>query len=446
MTYSGLLHAIDFGTSYSSIIVSQPDGTLTPIADPAMPGSHSIRTSVCIRQEKVEVGQAAENAKMLDPAAYRSEFKRDFGDRTPTTLASRAMTPDEMAVEVLRFLREQAQNTIPGDPERVVITVPASWEAGNLELMHSAAERAGYRTTSVDLVAEPVAAMAYAFGERHDPAERLTVLIYDLGGGTFDCAIAQTTAGWYEVLGKPGGLDDIGGAAFDRLLLGLIQERFGDAATALLNGAADDPDILRRRLTLKDSCEKLKWQLSVTDHYEDLLSELIPPPWFRLDRPEFEALIRPLLNETISECERLIEMLDLDWSKIDRIVPVGGSSRIPLVPKILADRWRQPVLAIDRPDMAVAHGAVFFGRNLFTESRPRKVFVNEKGKIVHTRDLGFDEIVKLAFENPPAAGSVTFTVTYNRAAGLKPQGSLVQGKSVEVQDGTIFNVAATNRA
>jgi len=442
MTDRGLLHAIDFGTSNSSVIVSQPGGVLTPIADPAGPvGSQSIRTSVCVlRGGRIEVGERAERAKNLNPAAYRNEFKRDFGDPTPTTLAGRAMTPDEMTVEVLRFLREQAQRTIPGDPEQVVITVPASWEAGNRELMRSAARRAGYGTARVELIVEPVAALAYAFGERPDEAEHLTILVYDLGGGTFDCAVARGTAGWYEVLGEPGGLDDVGGAAFDRLLLGLIRDRLGDTVAGLLDGPTDDPAILLRRLRLKDACEMFKWQLSVADHYED---ELMPPSSFALDRAEFEALIRPLLAETISECDRLLDKLGLDWPDVHRVVPVGGSSRIPLVGKMLAERGGRPVLAIDRPDMAVAHGAALIGRR---DMGPRSIFVNGRGRSVHLRELGFGEVVRLAFDNPPAGRNVTITVTYDHAAGARPAGSLVEGKKVKIQDGTIFNVTATDKS
>ena len=363
MTRTGLLHAIDFGTSNSTIIVGRPDGMLQRVADPASPAeSHSIPTSVCVlRNGQIAVGRAAENAKKLRPGAYRSEFKRDFGDPTPTMLAGRPMTADDLTAEVLRFLREQAQRTVPEDPERVVITVPASWEAGNQELMRRAARQAGYGTAAVELKAEPIAALAYAFSEYHDAAQPITVFVYDLGGGTFDCAIARGTSGQYQVLGRPGGLDDVGGTAFDRLLIALIRERFGDAAAALLDGPAHDPETLRRRLSLKDVCETFKCQLSATGYHEDLLTELSPPSFLSLDRTEFEALIRPLLADTISECDRLLAELGLGWPDVHRIVPVGGSSKIPLVGKLLAQHSGRPVLHIDRPDLAIAHGAALIG-------------------------------------------------------------------------------------
>jgi molecular chaperone DnaK (HSP70) len=445
MTDKGLLHAIDFGTSNSSIIVSQPDGVMTSIPDPAvMAASQSIRTAVCVlRGGMIAVGQAAENAKGQRPAAYRSEFKRDFGDPTPTKLADRGMSPDDMAVEVLNFLREQAQKTIPGDPEQVVITVPASWEAGNLELMRSVARRAGYGNARIELLAEPIAALAYAFGERPESAEHLTTLVYDLGGGTFDCAVARGTADGYEVLGEPGGLDDVGGAAFDRLILGLIRDSAGEANQDVFSGPTDDPRILARRLTLKDTCEEIKWKLSASEHYDDLLLELPTPVPFSLERAGFEALIRPLLAETISECDRLLDKLGLKWTDVQRVVPVGGSSRIPLVGEMLADRCQRPVLSVSNPDIAIVYGAALAGRR---DLAPRDIFVNGRAKSVHLRELTFGEVVRLAFATPPAGSNMVITVTYDRAAGPKPSGSLVEGKKIKVRDGTIFNVTATDKS
>jgi len=448
MTVPGLMHAIDFGTSNSTIIVSQPDSSLLPIPDPiGLAGSESIRTSVCVmRDGRIEVGTAAERAKALDPAAYRSEFKRDFGDPTPTTLAGRVMTADDLTAEILRFLREQAQQVVPGDPALVVITIPASWEGGNQDLMRSAAQRAGYENASVVLVPEPVAALAYAFGERRGPAGRLTVLVYDLGGGTFDCAVARGTAEGYEVLGAPGGLDDVAGSAFDRLLLALVRERFPDETAAMADVRTDETDALRRSLLLKDTCETIKWRLSATGRVEVLLSELRPPRELVLERAEFEELIRPLLAETIGECERLLERLDLDWPDVDRIAPVGGSSKIPLVGEMLAAKCGRPVLAVDRPDTAVAYGAALFGRDLQRDQAPRTVLVNGRRTVCRKRHLGYDEVVGEAPGQVPGGPGMTVTVTYQRAAGARAAGSLVPGGVVEIQDGTIFNVTTTDKS
>jgi molecular chaperone DnaK len=447
MAERGLLHAIDFGTSNSSIIVSQADGSLTPVPDPlGLAGSESVRTSVCVRNGAIEVGEAAERAKNLNPAAYRNEFKRDFGDRIPTKLGNVIMTPDELTTEVLRFLRDQALQTNPAEPELVVITVPASWEEGNKELMRSAARRAGYGSTTVELVAEPVAALAYVFASHPDPARRLTVMVYDLGGGTFDCAVAREHAEGYEVLGIPGGLDDVAGSRFDGEILAEVRDRFPGSAPNHADPAADDTAVLRRNFFLRDGCERLKWELSAASSADMLLPDTQPPVRFRLDRTNFEARIRPLIAQTIGECDQLLGTLGLEWSDLDRVVPVGGSSRIPLVGQMLAERRGRPVLSIDRPDIAVAYGAALYGRDLLTNQQPQNVYVNGRKRMILTRQVGFDEVIGLAFDRPPAGQDVSITVTYERAASTKATGTLTAGRAVKIKNGTIFNVTATDKS
>lgn len=358
-------YGIDFGTSNSAIVVARSDGTLAQVRDPGSPiGLSSVPTSVCVlRDGRLMVGRAAENAKRLRPAAFRSDFKRDFGDETPVRLDDREFRPDELTTEVLRFLREQAIEQVPGTANRVVITVPAAWESGKHALMLKAAERAGFDPGVVELVAEPVAALAYAFGS-HASAGSETVLVYDLGGGTFDCALAQGNEAGYEILGAPGGLGDIGGTLFDRMLLQLMRARYGDSVAALLDGPPADPDTMRRRLSLKDTCEAFKCQLSVAETHEDLLSELVPPVTFELTRAALEEELRPLLEETLAECDRLVTRNNLTWQDIDQIIPVGGSSRIPLVGRMLAEHSLRVVLRVEDPDLAIARGAARMAHDL----------------------------------------------------------------------------------
>jgi molecular chaperone DnaK (HSP70) len=160
---------------------------------------------------------------------------------------------------------------------------------------------------------------------------------HDLGGGTFDCALARGYRDRFEVLGTPGGIDSIGGADFDGLLLGLLGERLGPAAGALLDGPTESTGVLARRLSLRDESERIKWELSAADHYEDLLTAMQPPAWVLVHRAEFEALIKPLIAETVLECDRLLSQLGMTWPDVDRVVPVGGSSKIPLVQSLLSE-------------------------------------------------------------------------------------------------------------
>jgi predicted GTPase/actin-like ATPase involved in cell morphogenesis len=338
-----------------------------PDPDRPLDGALSIQTAVCAAyDETILVGTAAEYARAASPSAYRREFKRVFGRPGALPLGATSATADELTMHVLRFLREQAQAAVPGDPERVVITIPVSWEAGNRALMREAAVRAGYHEAIIGLVPEPVAAVAAAFGDSGPvTATPLTVLVYDLGGGTFDCCLALGTADQFDVLSDPGGIDNLGGRDFDSLLLGLLGQRLGPAVKALAGTSAvdsGDADLLARRLTLFDEAERIKRELSVKAACNAVLTATRPAASVRVERAEFEELIRPLLAETVTECERMLQRRGMTWADIDRVVPVGGSSNIPLVGRMLADVSGRAVLRLADPERAVVNGAARIAR------------------------------------------------------------------------------------
>jgi molecular chaperone DnaK (HSP70) len=177
MTGTGFLHAIDLGTSTSAIVVGRPDGTVRQVYDPLRADSASIPTSVCVLPDgEIAVGTKAENAKHAYPAAYRREFKQNFGDDTLSRPGGRPLTAADMTTEVIRFLRGQALAAAPGTPDRVVVTIPASWQAGNRQRMRDVVRRAGYGEAEIDLVPEPVAAVVHAFGQQPLLSDPLTVL------------------------------------------------------------------------------------------------------------------------------------------------------------------------------------------------------------------------------------------------------------------------------
>jgi actin-like ATPase involved in cell morphogenesis len=365
-----LVYGIDFGTSNSAIMVGRPGGEVIRIHNP-VESIYEVPTAVCLRANgKMTVGSVAQRMKVLRPAWYRDEFKRDIGNPTPIIFPPETsgdaadvhrFAVHELVAEVLRALREQAESEIPGEPGLVVITVPASWQAGNHDYMYLAAATAGFNPDRVRLVKEPEAAVAYAV-EKHLGIEERTLLIYDLGGGTFDCAVVRGRGHTdFDLLGEAGGLDNIGGTQFDRQILELIRRRFPAETSDLLDGPARDYKVWAKRLLLRDTCENAKRVLSTEMLYEGLLTELDTSPRFELSRSELAELIGPMVEETIAECERLLRSLGMDWSDIDNVVPVGGSSRLPIVGETIArhsTRGRASVIRVEDPELAVAHGAV----------------------------------------------------------------------------------------
>ncbi|GAA2038393.1 hypothetical protein GCM10009839_44910 [Catenulispora yoronensis] len=367
-----IVYGVDVGTTTSVLAVGRTDGSDSCVVDRGSPGlPAAVPTAVFISEDGAAplVGGAALKAGARDPVRLFTEFKREFGDRAPRDLDGRPVQPHRLTAEVLEFLRCEAESQSPGTPDLVVVTHPASWEQGNRELLAEAVRAAGFDPDRVRLLPEPVAAAQYAAGARSGE----TILVFDLGGGTFDCALAGPTAsGDVEVLGLPGGLPDVGGGDFDRRILRRLHQDFPELAAKVLDGPSPgDPEALRRRNRLKDACERLKIQLSVAEVDEIELTDTDPPSWFKLTRAELADLVADPLADALAECDRLLTGLGWQWQQVDCVVPVGGSCRLPLVRELLASRTGRPLLPVPEPELAVAYGAVRYGRGLLQDRHRR---------------------------------------------------------------------------
>ncbi|MEV6397164.1 Hsp70 family protein [Streptomyces sp. NPDC051907] len=357
-----MVYGIDFGTWTSALVILRRGQPPMPVRDPVSAlGATSVRSAVCLLPDgSMVVGQAAQNSRLQRPERFRSEFKREFGEPLPHRLGEQHFRTEELTARVLGFLVEQARRAVSAEPDRVVITVPATWESARRELMLGAAEAAGIRPETVEIHPEPVAAAVYALHDHGMDRDR-TILVYDLGGGTFDLAIAKGTRDGFTVLGSPGGLPDVGGLAIDQAVLSLIRDRCPDALDCLrpLGSAGDDARALRRRTQLAETCTTFKQQLSVSSEHSDMLTMLDPPVEVTLTQADLREAIRPLLTDTVAECERVLGSHGLSWGDLDLIVPVGGSSRLPMVGEVLADRSGLAVLDVSEPELAVATGAAW---------------------------------------------------------------------------------------
>jgi molecular chaperone DnaK len=354
-----VVHGIDFGTSTSMIMVGRPGATLLQIKDPlAGRGETGVPSSVCARPNgSLAVGLAAERIKLIHIQDYRTGFKQDIGRPISYRMGGVTFSPDDLMAAVLRFLRERALAVVAAEPAAVVLTVPARWQQWNRDLAVKACAAAGYDPALVHLADEPVAAMASL--ESLDD----TTVIYDLGGGTFDCAVAIQSATGPEIYGDPGGLPDVGGRALDGRVLRHVRRTYPQAEQLFAPETdaqqADGPDaeVLRRRIGLREKCTDAKIELSDAELTEMLLAELDPPEIFSMDRAALELVIGDLVDQTVQECARMLEELGLPNAEVGRIIQIGGSSRIPLTTERLATRFGCRVRVAEEPDLAVARGA-----------------------------------------------------------------------------------------
>jgi molecular chaperone DnaK len=364
-----VVHGIDFGTSTSMIMIGRPGVPQLEVKDPlAVRGEVGIPTSVCARRDgSLAVGLEAERVKQMRVADYRTGFKLDVGRPAVYRLGGADYSPADLMAVVIRFLRDCALAVVPAEPSAVVLTVPVAWEDWTRDQAVEACGTAGYDLSVIHLETEPVAAMA-GLGSLTG-----TTVIYDLGGGTFDCAIAMQTNDGQQIYGPPGGLRQIGGRAFDERVVRLVRDRFPQAEKVFAPDAVPgDParaggpepgaasavaDLLRRRIQLREKCVDAKVELSLLPATEKWLTELDPPDVLALTRPELNDAIGDLIEETVAECERMLTDAGLSFAAVDQILQIGGSSRIPLSEERLLARTGRPVRLAEQPDLAVVKGA-----------------------------------------------------------------------------------------
>ncbi|MHB8179778.1 MAG: Fe-S protein assembly chaperone HscA [Acidithiobacillus ferrivorans] len=250
-------------------------------------------------------------------------------------------SPVEVSAEILRVLKERAVETLGGEPEGAVITVPAYFDEAQRQATKDAARLAGLNV--LRLLAEPTAA-AVAYGL--DKGSEGVFAIYDLGGGTFDISILRLQAGVFEVLATAGD-SALGGDDMDHALAEwLLQEEDGDTA-----------DPLWRRQVLQQA-RQAKEALSSTD---ETMVALLPPGraarTVKLARRQLESLILPVIQRTLPACRRALRDAALQLDEIDGVVLVGGATRVPAVRAMVEEFFQQMPLTDMDPDQVVALGA-----------------------------------------------------------------------------------------
>jgi molecular chaperone DnaK (HSP70) len=361
---------IDFGTCYSSAALML-NGALKPVKEPSKQGS-SFPSSIFVKQDedKIFVGEAAERQRRLDPECYWREFKRDLGRTEPSKLGNRQILPEEAISEIIRTLKTEAERMVTEPLTGAVITVPANYQSYKQQLMEQAAKQAGF--SDVEIITEPVAAAIYH--ARKGGGERTMkdgdiILVYDLGGGTFDAALIQKRGGGFELLAQPVGDEQCGGIDFDRQIYADLKGRCSETFRELLDLKRQDVSALRTRLMVGDWCREFKHQLSAVSHYEDVLMLGAIEETYSLSRIDFEGKIEPFISRTCQLSSQLVTEAGIKWEQVSQVLMVGGSCRIPYVRQRLEREFDRPVVQVDEPDLAVCLGAVIYANEQIEQQR-----------------------------------------------------------------------------
>lgn len=362
---AGGLVGIDLGTTLSVIAHLDQTGTATCI--PNAQGDLLTPSAIYIDGEDVVVGKAARDAAAHFPDKVATLIKRDIGRRHFSRVVDgRTFRPETLSAILLKKLKQDAERRI-GPIAKAVITVPAFFDDVRRKATEVAGRIAGLEV--LDIINEPTAAaLAYSLeaqlsrGGHHDPLDfpggKLTVVVYDLGGGTFDVSVVRLAAKRFETLASDGDAQ-LGGKDWDDRIVKFLGQQFHEQFGI---NPADSPD---RQLALADLAEAAKKLLSqlpsapVEFHHADKSLKTT------LTRQQFQEMTSSLLTRTEFVTNIIVEdQLGISWDEIDRVLMVGGSTRMPMIKEMLARiTGKTPDDSLD-PDQVVARGAAIFANIL----------------------------------------------------------------------------------
>jgi molecular chaperone DnaK len=350
---------IDLGTSFCAVSFIDADGRSQMI--PNENGGILTPSAVCFGDERVSVGDSAIQAALESPDRVAENAKRDMGLAAyRQSIDGKEYPPEVIQSCLLRQLRRDVIAAV-GEDFQAVITVPAYFDEPRRKATFDAAFMSGLDV--LDIVNEPTAA-ALSFGERLGyltsegaPRERMNVLVYDLGGGTFDVSVIRLAADEIRTLATDGDYE-LGGENWDQRLAEHFQSRFqqrwpdAPASTRL-------ESLQLRRIARQAKHALTDAQLTVVEFTRGGRQLKIP-----VTREELEELTADLLERTVFTARQTLQAAGLIWSEIDRLLLVGGSSRMPAVRRALsAVSGITPEAAVN-PDEAVARGAAVYARYL----------------------------------------------------------------------------------
>lgn len=345
---------IDLGTTNSAmayyndgkaeIVVNDLDERTTPSVYQVKPNGEEI------------IGTAAKKGAATFPNNTVLEVKRLMGTGEMVKIEDREYRPEEISSKFLRYLKDSAEMKLNTNIEEAVITVPAYFTDAQRKATKDAGELAGLKIERI--INEPTAAALAFCHDNLDEDKHL--LVYDLGGGTFDISVVELFEGILTVQSSVGD-NELGGADFDQELINMIHEEFEKQNGYEMESIASDKTMLY--YTLKETAENAKIALSsqvettVNIPFVGLKDNLPVSFSMSITRNAFSERIKPYIERTIEKLNQAVEEANLEIDDIDEVLMVGGSTRVPAVQEAVEEIFGNKIRNDINPDEVVAQGA-----------------------------------------------------------------------------------------
>ena len=382
---------IDLGTTYSSIAYLNEQGE--PVTLPNQEGELSTPSVVLFNGDRPVVGTEALRNTIAHPDKVVQNSKRFIGNQKKRwTINGKPYTPVDIAAVVLKKLIAAGQEQI-GAIEQAVITVPAQFSDAQRHATVEAGRRAGLQR--VDIINEPVAAaLCYVLGSEGiwftELAEQQRIMVYDLGGGTFDLSLVMYQKDEVSVLASAGDLN-LGGIDWNQVLMRHVAEQF---VMEFGDDPRSDPSSLQ---ALALEAEQAKRSLSVRPTAAMACKHDGHRKAYQITLELFEDLTRDLVDHTAEITKRMLADNKMGWAHVDVVLTTGGASRMPMIQKRMKELSGRTLNTSLSPDLSIAHGATYYAGMLMSNDKFAKSILSKeasrrlsslKQRSVNARALG----------------------------------------------------------
>lgn len=364
-----MVAGIDLGTTFSAIAVLNAEGKAEIITN--RDGERTTPSVVMFEDGAVIVGEQAKENSISDPLSVCQFVKRNMGNKAFSfdVSADQRYTAEEISAMIIKRLKEDAESATGSQITGAVITVPAYFDDAQRKATKDAAEIAGLHVLGI--INEPTsAAVAYCHGETDCDG---TVMVYDIGGGTFDITVIRLSDGLKKVdILSTAGNRNLGGFDFDNVIISKVNSKFYEKYHEDLED--DEVAIQDLRIKAENAKKALssrpKAGISISSNGNVLKADIT--------REEFESMIQGYLATTKASMEIAMDDAKLKWKDIDKVILVGGSTRIPAVQNMLRkESGKEPSHELN-PDEAVAMGAAYYAEMLHSRETGEEPAVNKK--------------------------------------------------------------------